>query len=181
MSRQSGRQRSTGRNVAGERNAFYQPKQLTILSIWFFVTAIYAARTVAAVQRAGLVETGLNQFGNFHFHHWSIFFLVLPALLVFAFAFRDGMNVGKVNVLIGKEIWGISILGIAVCLGLFVDGIVYMDSAIFFEANTEVRQPLSMEDLYFQLLLGVIWFVSSIVLFVLMGSAYRNSNPQRRR
>ena len=175
MSRVSSRQRSTSRNVAGERNAFYQPKQLTILCTWAFITAIYVARTVAAIQRAGLVEAGPNQIGNFHFHHWAIFFIFLPVLLFMAFGFHVKFG----NSLVGKRAWAVCMIGVAICAGLFVDGIVYLDSGIFFETNLEVRQPLTMEDLYFQFFLGIMWFSITFVLFGWMAHTYRRQNKRR--
>jgi cation transport ATPase len=169
MSRVSSRQRSTSRNVAGDTNAFYQPKQLTILCIWAFITAIYVARTFAAIQRAGLVEAGPNQIGSFHFHHWAIFFIVLPMFLFMGFGFHVKFG----DSLLGKQLWAVCLIGVAICMGLFMDGIVYLDSAVFFEASTEIRQPLTMEDLYFMLFLGATWFGITFVLFGWMYNTYR--------
>ncbi len=184
MSRSTGQKRSSvSRHASSEPNAFYQPKQITILCIWCFITAIFTARTVAAIQRTGLVTTAPNvfetAFGTLHMHHWAIVFIALPLLMIAAFATRDGLTFFGIPIANGKTMWGIFMLGISICLGLFVDGIVYMDSSIFFEVNTEVRQPLSMADLYFTLFLGAIWFGTSVLLFTLMYKVWRHSNPRR--
>lgn len=167
------RSRSTTR---AEKNAFYRPKQLMLLCIWFFITAIYVARTFAAIQRAGIITTGPNVIGDFHFHHWSFSFIALPVFMILAFICRPGTGTYKKY---GGQLWGLFLIAISVLLGLFVDGIVYYDSAVFFEQNELVLQPLTMADIYFQLLLGAIWFTLTFILFSLMYRSYRKSNPAK--
>lgn len=105
-----------------EETAFYQPKKLALFSIMAFVLAFLAARSFYAIQRAGIFESGPNVVGSFHLHHWAYSLIALSIIIVIAFVKRND-----------KKIFGICIILMAFFLGLFVDGIVYYDSPIFFE------------------------------------------------
>lgn len=105
-----------------EKNAFYQPKKLALFSLMAFILAFLSARTFYAIQRAGLIGTGPNVIGDFHLHHWAYSLIALSILILIAFIKRDN-----------KKIFGACIILISFFLGLFIDGIVYYNSPIFFE------------------------------------------------
>jgi len=104
-----------------KENAFYKPKTLFLLSLLAFIFAFFVARFFNAIQQANLINGSPNIINGFHFHHWSFSLIALLFLIPMAYYFREK-----------KEVFGFLIIIMSFFLGLFIDGIVYPDSAMFF-------------------------------------------------
>jgi len=134
--------------------AFWQPKKLSMFMLMAFVFAMFAARFFSAMQRAGYISTGPNIIGDFHFHHYAYSMIFLAVLIPLGFLARNN-----------KPAFALIAIGIAFFFGLFIDGIVYYDSPIFFESagSSMVLDPVSTEDMVVLLCLGAALLGSTIV------------------
>lgn len=99
------------------------PRKMVIFCLISFLLAMFVARCYNALQRSGLIpSSGANVVGSFHFHHWAYSIIVLSVLIPIAFYYRK------------KEVvFCVFLIIIFFFVGLFVDGIVYTDSPIFWE------------------------------------------------
>lgn len=99
-----------------------EPKKLLLVGIAFITLGIFVGRVYNALQRAGIAGAP-NIIGGFHLHHWTYALIALVVLFPLAFYFHT--RNGKIFVVMSIFIFFF--------VGLFIDGIVYPDSFIFFE------------------------------------------------
>ena len=112
---------SKSRKKCLEKAAFHETKKIFLFSLMSFVLAIFAARTFTALQLAGFITSSPNVIGSFHFHHWAFSLIGLMIIVPLMFVYREK-----------KDIFGFLVIVSFFFLGLFVDGIIYSDSANFF-------------------------------------------------
>lgn len=150
--------------------SFFDRKKLLLFSMMSFITAFFIFRLFSAIQRAGIIEGGPNIIGDLHLHHWAIAILVMPFVIVIAFIYRTNKNV-----------WGFLMIFMSFLVGMFVDGIVYYDSAIFFEQNTMELQPVTMSDIWFLTFLGIVWIALIFTILTLQINEVQENLKRHRR
>ena len=101
--------------------SFIEPKKLFLIALAFLLMGIFIGRAGYALQQAGIIGRPFV-FGGFHYHHWMLALLVLFILFPSAFYYHER----------NQKIFGIIVIAIAFFAGLFIDGIIYPDSFMFF-------------------------------------------------
>jgi hypothetical protein len=99
-----------------------EPKKFVLVGMAMFILGMFVGRLYNALQRAGLAGSP-NVMGGFHLHHWMYSLIALIVLFPLAFYFNTR----------NKTVFTVTIVLIFFFTGLFVDGIVYPDSFIFYE------------------------------------------------
>jgi len=101
--------------------SFIEPKKLFLMALAFLLIGIFIGRAGNALQQAGLIGSP-NVFGGFHYHHWMLAMIALFVLFPVAFYYHER----------NPRIFGIIVIVIAFFAGLFIDGITYTDSFVFY-------------------------------------------------
>jgi asparagine N-glycosylation enzyme membrane subunit Stt3 len=99
-----------------------EPKKLLLVGIAMLIIGILVGRMYNAFQRAGLAGSP-NVVGGFHFHHWLIALFALVLLFPLAIYFHTR----------NRKVFTVLVVVIFFFTGLFVDGIMYPDSFIFYQ------------------------------------------------
>lgn len=99
-----------------------EPKKFILIGVAMFIIGIFVGRLYNALQRSGIAGSP-NIIGEFHLHHWMYSLIALVVLFPLAFYFHT-RNV---------KMFMVTIILIFFFTGLFVDGIIYPDSFIFYE------------------------------------------------